>query len=199
MRPNSRTMLAATVVGLIGVGCAATAQQNLAQRSAAETKPPFSGEANVNYALGLWKKLEEDRLVGPASIITYPYEGTPPHGKVLEYLETEVTYEGHTGLVMVKKNYAGDAEPEDLEHAVLEDRQAHLDSVTVMLRREDGYDPDHQNWFWAKYNPDGSMATNPKGMKLAGRVAKGADKGCIACHQAAPGEDYVFTHDRFAE
>ncbi|MDX1711131.1 MAG: cytochrome P460 family protein [Rhodovibrionaceae bacterium] len=131
--------------------------------------------------------------------MTYPYEGTQPHGKVLEFLETEVTYEGHTGLVMVKKNYRGEGDPEEVEHAVLEDRQKHLASVTVMLRREDGYDPDHQNWFWAKYNADGSLATNPKDMKLAGRVAKGADKGCIACHQAAPGGDYVFTHDRLAK
>lgn len=199
MRLKSRAMLAATVVGLIGVSSPAGAHQELARQSAAEIKPPFSGEANVNYALGLWKKLAEDRLVGPASIITYPYEGTPPHGKVLEYLETEVTYEGHTGLVIVKKNYGGDAEPEELEHAVLEDRLGHLGAVTVMFRREDGYDPDHQNWFWAKYKPDGSLDTNPKGMKLAGRVAKGKDMGCIACHQGADGGDYIFAHDRFAE
>jgi hypothetical protein len=34
-------------------------------------------------------------------------------------------------------------------------------------------------------------------MSLAGRVAKGANEGCIACHTSAPGKDYVFTHDRF--
>ena len=32
---------------------------------------------------------------------------------------------------------------------------------------------------------------------LAGRVAKGAPKGCIACHRAAPGGDLVFNNDRF--
>jgi len=36
---------------------------------------------------------------------------------------------------------------------------------------------------------------NPKGMQLAGRVAKGAEKGCIACHGSAPGDDYLFTTD----
>jgi len=34
-------------------------------------------------------------------------------------------------------------------------------------------------------------------MKLAGRVAKGAPTGCIACHKAAPGGDYIFNHDRY--
>ncbi len=40
MRPKSRAMLAATVVGLIGVSYPAAAHQELAQQSAAETKPP---------------------------------------------------------------------------------------------------------------------------------------------------------------
>ncbi len=30
---------------------------------------------------------------------------------------------------------------------------------------------------------------NPKGMKLAGRVAKGMDQGCIACHRSVGGDD----------
>ena len=62
--------------------------------------------------------------------------------------------------------------------------------------REAGYDDDNENWFWAKYLPDGSLDKNPKGMELAGRVAKGADMGCIACHSAAPGDDYLYVNDR---
>ena len=63
-----------------------------------------------------------------------------------------------------------------------------------MFQREDGYDSDNQNWFWAKFTPDGGLDKNPKGMMLAGRVAKGKPKGCIACHTAAPGGDYIFTN-----
>jgi len=33
-------------------------------------------------------------------------------------------------------------------------------------------------------------------MELAGRIAKGMNKGCIACHSAAPGGDMVFNFDR---
>ena len=198
MQRITRALLATTAAAMLATG-AAWAQQDLAERSASEMDPPFSGAANVEYARALWNALEDARLVGEDAILTYPYEGQAPHGKVLEYLERDFTFAGHTGVMMVKKNYAGEGDPEELEHAVLENRMEHLDSVTIMFRREEGYDPDHANWFWAKYAPDGSLATNPKGMALAGRVAKGADQGCIACHQRAGGDDYVYTHDRLAE
>jgi hypothetical protein len=172
---------------------------SLTENSAKETKPPFSGAANVNYANALWDALEAKNVIGKNAVVTYPYEGTPPHGKILEYLETTATVDGHAGLAIVKKNYAGEGDPEELEHEILENRLRYLDSVTVMFRREAGYDPDNDDWFWVKYKPDGSLATNPKGMKLAGRVAKGADKGCIACHTVAEGGDYIYSHDRFAE
>lgn len=57
-----------------------------------------------------------------------------------------------------------------------------------------GYDPDNLDWFWARYNPDGSIAENPMGVALAGRVAKGMEDGCIACHAGAA-DDMVFTSD----
>jgi len=202
MIPRIRNTRIGAGVGavMLATGCAAIAAGELASKSANEVKPPFSGSANVAYAEALWDVLAEKQMVGADSIVTYPYEGQPPHGGVLEYLDTDVTLEGHTGFAMVKKNYrSDDLDPEELEHAILDDPRSHLASVTVMYRREAGYDPDHQNWFWAKYAPDGSLMTNPKGMALAGRVAKGKPKGCIACHQAAPGGDYIFTHDRLAD
>lgn len=179
--------------------CGAALAQDLAQRSAAETEPPFSGEANVAYAQSLWDALAQQKLVGEDGILTYPYEGTQPHGKVLELLKTTITFEDHTGPVIVKRNYAGEADAEELEHEVLADRMEHLHSVTIMFQREEGYDADNQNWFWAKYLPDGSLDTNPNDMQLAGRVAKGADQGCIACHSGAEGGDYIFTEGLAAE
>jgi hypothetical protein len=56
----------------------------------------------------------------------------------------------------------------------------YLGAITVMYQRKEGYDPENNNWFWAKYKPDGSLDKNPKGMALAGRVAKGMPQGCIA-------------------
>ena len=37
--------------------------------------------------------------------------------------------------------------------------------------------------------------SNPKGMKLAGRVAKGMPAGCISCHLSADDGDYLFFND----
>ena len=99
---------------------------------------------------------------------------------------------GRTGQVIVKRNYG----PEGVSvEEVLSDPVEHLAAVTVMFKREEGYDPDNQNWFWVKYLPDGSLDQNPMGVRLAGRVAKGADQGCIACHSGAPGGDYEFLRD----
>lgn len=105
----------------------------------------------------------------------------------------------HEGVVMVKKNYAGEGDLDALKAGVLNQPETNLASITVMFQRKEGYDPDHTNWYWANFQPSGKLEKNPKGMSLAGRVAKGADKGCIGCHSAAPGKGHVFTHDRFAE
>lgn len=67
-----------------------------------------------------------------------------------------------------------------------------------MAKREAGYDSDNNDWFWAKYKPNGKLHANPKGMLLAGRVAKGMKAGCIACHKSASGSDMVFVHNKEA-
>ena len=151
---------------------------------------PFGGDADTAYAALVWDVMSTLKLAGSGAIETFPYEGIEPHGFVLETFYSDATVDGHTGLLVVKRNYG----PEDVSvEEVQADRAGHLAAVTVMFQREDGYDADNQNWFWAKYLPDGSLDKNPKGMQLAGRVAKGADVGCIACHSAADGDDYIFT------
>ena len=104
--------------------------------------------------------------------------------------------DGHDGVLIAKKNYLGEA---ITAMDVANDPDAYLDSVTIMFQRQPGYDPENNDWFWVKYAPDGSIMANPMGMSLAGRIAKGMDTGCIACHVAAPGGDYVFSHDRLSE
>jgi hypothetical protein len=193
---RSRGHRAAAVAGLallVGGGTAAQ-ESDVTRASRAETRPPFGGEENVAYADAAWTAMADADLVGDDGIVAYPYEGNDPHGTVLEYLETEIPIADAQRLVVVKRNHVG--EDVSVEN-VINDPNEYLASVTVMIRREEGYDPDHQNWWWAKYDPDGSLQTNPADMALAGRVAKGADQGCIACHQTAPGNDYVFSHDRF--
>jgi len=161
----------------------------------AQDTPPFGGEADRAYAEKLWQAMEDQRMVGENAIRTIPLLGTDPHGAFLETFYMTLTLEGHEGLLSVKRNYGpGDVTQEQVQA----DRDEHLASVTVMFQREAGYDPDHQNWYWVKYLPGGSLDENPQGRKLAGRVAKGANTGCIACHADADGGDYLFSTDTAA-
>lgn len=160
---------------------------------AVDQTPPFGGPEDIEYAKALWSEMENARLVGANRIHSQFYEGIEPHGFVLELFDTDITVAEHTGRVIVKNNYGPEGvTPEEAAN----DPGKHFAAVTVMFRREAGYDNDNENWFWAKYLPDGSLDKNPKGMELAGRVAKGAEMGCIACHSAAPGDDYLYVNDR---
>ena len=189
-----RTTVSALATALL-LAAGPASGQVVAERSAAETEPPFGGPENVAYAGALWLALVDARLAGGERLLAKPYAGREPHGSVLVLLEGTVEAGGHKGLAIVKRNYLA----EGLTVGdVANDPSGNLDSVTVMFRREAGYDPDTLNWFWAKYGPEGELATTPDGTPLAGRVAKGAAEGCIACHAEAPGGDYVFSHDRVA-
>ncbi len=150
----------------------------------------FGTDDDAAYATLLWDLMESDRLAGDNALYGFPYEGVDPHGAMLETFYTQGTINGHTGALIVKRNYG----PADVTiDDVIADPAGHLAALTVMFQREDGYDADNQNWFWVKYLPDGTLDKNPAGMSLAGRVAKGAEQGCIACHSAD--DDYLFTTD----
>ena len=150
--------------------------------------PPFGNAEDVNYSKKLWAKMEaKDLNSTPANL----YVGGPPHGPVREVLEAIIDGK----RVIVKRNFGGEGVS---VKSVSQNRAAFLKAITVMAKREDGYDPENGDWFWVKYKPDGSLHTNAKGMKLAGKVAKGMDKGCIFCHQSASGNDLVFVHNKEA-
>lgn len=170
---------------------AAVASIALAAPAVQAQDMPFGSDDDAAYAKLLWDVMEAERLVGPDMLRTKPYDGTDPHGMMLETFYTTATIEGHDGDLIVKRNFGPAGVTED---QVLNDPGNHLAAVTVMFRREEGYDPENKDWFWVKYLPDGSLDKTPNGMGMAGQVAKGMDTGCIACHQGA-GEDMVFTSD----
>ena len=155
---------------------------------------PFGNETDIADAEKVWKASLEAGFVGENAIVTRPYTGAPPHGMILELMEKNVTIDGVTGPLVVKKNYGGNGLT---VNDVIGDPNKYLQAVTIQFKREEGYDSENKNWFYGKYSPDGSLQANPKGMKLAGRVAKGAPTGCIACHKSAPGGDFIFNHDRY--
>ena len=166
-----------------GTGLAATT-------AGAQSMPPFGSDEDQAYAALIWEAMGALNLTGDQMIRSAPYDGVNPHGKMLETFYTTATIGDHTGNLIVKRNFGPEGVTAD---QVLAEPEKHLGAITVMYQREDGYDADNQNWFWVKFLPDGSLDKNPKGMALAGMVAKGADVGCIACHSAE--DDYIFTTD----
>ena len=110
------------------------------------------------------------------------YKGESPHGAFLKMYLNRQAVANPTKLphrsIVIKENYGPDKKT--------------LMAVTVMYRME-GYNPEHYDWYWAKYNPDGTVAKAPPekgGMALAGKV-----KGCIACHDNTEGDDFAFFND----
>ncbi|WP_238538243.1 cytochrome P460 family protein [Oceaniovalibus guishaninsula] len=177
-----KTSIYGALAGMIFMGVPAVAQETA----------PFGTDEDADYAAQLWEVMTGLGLVGEGAMQAAPYPGTDPHGMMLQTFYTDAEVAGHRGALVVKRNYGPEGVTVD---EVLADPAAHLGAVTIMFRRAQDYDPETGNWFYAKYLPDGTLDRNPADMALAGLVGKGADAGCIACHQAAGGDDYLFTTD----
>lgn len=170
---------------------------HIARTTAAGGVTPVGTPDDIAYAQRLWSTMERERLVGPDATPDDPFfAGAEPHGMVIEVLARSVAVHGHRGFVVVKRNYAG---PGVSEARVRADRTRFLTAVTVMFRREAGYDPDNLDWFWVKYRPDGTLFEAEiagQTRALAGRLVKGEtpqdNGGCLWCHRSAGGGDYIF-------
>jgi len=98
--------------------------------------------------------------------------GNAPHGAIIR---TFVSGHGvhniqdsdkgsfDNGIFIVKENFKPDTT---------------LAAITVMYKVE-GFNPDAADWFWAKYQPDGTVD------------AAGIPKGCVTCHGAKADNDYI--------
>jgi len=108
------------------------------------------------------------------------YEGQSPHGAQLKTYVNRTFFDQPEapphGSIVIKENYMPDKQ---------------LAAITVMYRVKD-YDPENNDWYWVKYDADGTVALTPpeKGSKpIAGRF-----QSCIECHQSAEGDDFLFTN-----
>lgn len=178
----------------VGAALLLTASAGVAQQA------PFGGGDDVAFARSLWTAMADARMVGANSLAATTYQGgTGLHTETLISLQGRVTVNGNDGFAIVKKNFvAGDQAA--TEEQVFADPDKYLRVLTVMYQRERGFDSDNQDWFWVVYTPDGNVRVNPLGMNMAGRIVGGgampdAPFNCVACHQGAPGNDYVFLHD----
>ena len=152
----------------------------------AQKAAPFGSKKDITFAKDLWKAMQKAKLVGKNAINVQPFKGNEPHGAIQQVLSTKIKVRGRTARVIIKRNNGGKGVT---VKSVYDNPVKDLKAITVMFKRKKGYDRDNLDWFWAKYKPNGTLDKNPKGMQLAGRVAKGASKGCIACHTALGGAD----------
>ncbi len=67
----------------------------------------------------------------------------------------------------------------------------------AMFKRESGYDSENANWEYVQMPADESIdyTENPNGLLSHESVARGKLDGCISCHGAAAGDDYLFVND----
>lgn len=149
----------------------------------AEKAKVSSGKAVDNaYAAKVWQYMVNNKLVGDGRIRSYPFVGSRPHGSIQEVISTEVEIEAQKGKLIVKHNYG--AKEELTPHKVYSDDQAaNYVALTIMFQREKGYDTNNSDWFWAEYNPDGSII-NYQGVDLSGR-----SEMCLGCHTPLGGKD----------
>lgn len=145
------------------LGCVSTKDEKL--------EPKAEGKALYNYiTIGNnyknWNKW-------PGTGELYPRSPGSPHG---DFLTTYVSNDALSAIqgkkgslpdesIVVKENY---------------DANKNLAALTVMYK-ENGYDPQNNDWFWAKYGTDGSVQ------------AEGKVQDCIGCHGRQKDNDYTFT------
>ena len=140
-----------------------------------EEEPLFSA-ITVNDISGelLWKRITEDFAYSGYSFWPGHEDvraGQAPHGSLHRIYVNRTLLEGlptqdriaADGSIIVKDNLTATRE---------------LDSVTVMAKVE-GYNPEAGDWFWAKYEPDGTVQV------------EGKPGGCIRCHEGVAENDYV--------
>lgn len=128
----------------------------------------------------LWHQIQGDRYQDNWSLFPGKgkfYKGTEPHGMLLTTYVNKTAAQALTsgakelpkGSILIKENYMPDKT---------------LAAVTVMEKSGEGKD----DWFWVKYNPDGTIATmemEKDGMKMNMPVAGGKETMCAMCHAAS--------------
>ena len=123
----------------------------------------------------LWDHMKKSNYrnwqMWPGKTALYP--GTQPHGALLTTYVNDVAYKAikakkgklPNGSIVVKENYMPDKS---------------LGALTVMYKVK-GFNSEANDWFWAKYMPDGKIE------------AEGKVEMCIGCHGMKKDNDYVLT------
>lgn len=145
---------------------------------------PATGDTGIAVTIG-------DRL--SKYVVAAQYNNwAPMPGQGSDFVKGQLPH-GMYVKTYVNRNVAADIKAPDYGSILLQenyskDKKRLLD-VTVMCRIQ-GCDPAHNDWFWAQYLPNGTLAREGQ-VKLAGQVP-----ACIGCHLRADGNDFIFSNDQ---
>lgn len=153
--------LTAAVLGLLLGSAALTACKSLGT------------EEDQSEASVLWDAMSGYQSWGGFDGHVGIIRGKSPHGKFVRTVMNDVGMQDQSapgyGTIIVKENFSRE-DPDSLQ------------GLTVMQRIE-GYDPDNNDWFWARYTPKGELTHS-------GKVAF-----CADCHFDAGADDFIFLND----
>lgn len=134
------------------------------------------------YAAKVWKYMEKNNLIGEDRIRSFPFIGSRPHGSIQEVISTSANIDGHQGKLIVKHNYGSKKNLTPI--SVYADAQnQNYEALTIMFKREAGYDSKNNDWFWAEYKANGQVIVY-QGKHLSGR-----SELCLGCHTPLGGPD----------
>ena len=169
-----------TVQGNVTAEGSATAQGSATQQGvpAQQATPPAK-----TFEQKMWSYIKTAR-----------YDQWAPAGDDGDFRESE---RPHGAFVKTYMNRRAAGNSDELPHGsvIIKENfspEKKLVAITLMHRSK-GYNPDANDWYWIKYNADGTtaMMDSPMGkMAVAGKA-----KGCIECHSGADGDDYAFFND----
>ncbi|HEX4131420.1 MAG TPA: cytochrome P460 family protein [Pirellulales bacterium] len=183
MRLKTITALGAVVAlsTVLFVGQSARSQGSGSSR-ANPPQQPRRPQTVEEFAADFWRFLTRPSLeftTWKTTKAAAPPEGKDPHGASPKaYVNSVFANSLATppfGSIVVREDAASDPSMRS--------------SVSVMYRVQ-GTDPKNFDWYWLRFQPDGSLAKGEDGKPLAGRVTS-----CIECHQRAQGGDLVFSND----
>ncbi len=156
------------------------------QCTAEQRKVAYGLKSDIALAEKLWTALRKRGVVGRDRINVHAFSGKPPHGTIQQVYATTVRIGDHRGRIIVKANHTKKGAT---VRKVYDEPNKYLSSYTVMFANAPGYDPDNNNWFWARYWTNGKITRTPEGVAVAGRIGKIAKVGCIGCHRKLGGKD----------
>jgi hypothetical protein len=163
------------IIAITAAQLAACGGDDAPPADAPATLPAATARPPEPTAESVWARLQSENYrswqLWPGT--SERYEGTEPHGMLLTTYVNELARQAlengtvplPDGAIVVKENYMPDGT---------------FDASTVMVKRE-GYAPEHNDWFWAKYDAAGNA-------EVAGRAEM-----CQACHSANRQQDHLMT------